>query len=134
MKHTQARLAHEIRERIETVTQFGAGDFPDGLAFDEEGHAWVVSIVSNRLIRVAPDGSYARIYWGTLGPVAAAKEAIEKAKPYLRRCLAAELQIRRVPELDFRLDETLARAERVEGVLRELEQERAAKQKKEEPA
>ena len=41
----------------ETVTTFGAGTFPDGLAFDEEGHAWVVSIVSNRLIRVAPDGT-----------------------------------------------------------------------------
>lgn len=40
----------------EVVTEFGLGTFPDGLAFDEEGHAWVVSIVSNRLIRVAPDG------------------------------------------------------------------------------
>lgn len=41
----------------ETVTTFGPGTFPDGLAFDEEGHCWVVSIVSNRLIRVAPDGT-----------------------------------------------------------------------------
>lgn len=40
----------------ETVTHFGPGTFPDGLAFDEEGCAWVVSIVSNRLIRVAPSG------------------------------------------------------------------------------
>lgn len=40
----------------EVVAEFGPGTFPDGLAFDEEGHAWVVSIVSNRLIRVAPDG------------------------------------------------------------------------------
>lgn len=40
----------------EVVTVFGPGIFPDGLAFDEENHAWVVSIVSNRLIRVAPDG------------------------------------------------------------------------------
>jgi hypothetical protein len=40
----------------EVVTEFGPGTFPDGLAFDEEGHAWVVSIVSNRLIRIAPDG------------------------------------------------------------------------------
>ena len=40
----------------EVVTEFGIGTFPDGLAFDEEGHAWVVSIVSNRLLRVAPDG------------------------------------------------------------------------------
>lgn len=41
----------------EVVTRFGPGTFPDGLAFDEEGHAWVVSIISNRVIRVAPDGS-----------------------------------------------------------------------------
>ena len=41
----------------EVVTEFGPGTFPDGLAFDEAGHAWVVSIVSNRLIRVAPDGN-----------------------------------------------------------------------------
>jgi sugar lactone lactonase YvrE len=40
----------------EVVAEFGPGTFPDGLAFDEEGHVWVVSIVSNRLIRVAPDG------------------------------------------------------------------------------
>jgi sugar lactone lactonase YvrE len=41
----------------EVITEFGPGTFPDGLAFDEQGHAWVVSIVSNRLIRVAPDGT-----------------------------------------------------------------------------
>ncbi|MBN8508819.1 MAG: SMP-30/gluconolactonase/LRE family protein [Burkholderiales bacterium] len=41
----------------EVVTEFGPGTFPDGLAFDEQGHAWIVSIVSNRLIRVAPDGT-----------------------------------------------------------------------------
>jgi sugar lactone lactonase YvrE len=40
----------------QVITEFGPGTFPDGLAFDVEGHAWVVSIVSNRLIRVAPDG------------------------------------------------------------------------------
>jgi ribosome-binding factor A len=80
-------------------------------------------------VRVAPDGSYARVFWVTLGQPASAAEAIEKAKPYLRRCLAAELRVRRVPELDFRMDEAAARAERVEDVLRELEQARAEKQK-----
>lgn len=42
--------------RRETVTTFGKGLYPDGLAFDVEGHAWVVSIVSNSVVRVAPDG------------------------------------------------------------------------------
>jgi sugar lactone lactonase YvrE len=44
-------------EGRETVTGFGAGTFPDGLAFDAEGGVWITSIVSNRVIRVAPDGS-----------------------------------------------------------------------------
>lgn len=40
----------------QTVCEFGAGTFPDGLAFDVEGSAWVTSIVSNRVVRVAPTG------------------------------------------------------------------------------
>ena len=41
----------------EVVTKFGHGTFPDGLTFDAEGHVWITSVVSNRVIRVAPDGS-----------------------------------------------------------------------------
>jgi sugar lactone lactonase YvrE len=41
----------------ETVTTFGAGSYPDGLAFDAEGGVWIVSVVSNRVIRVAADGA-----------------------------------------------------------------------------
>jgi sugar lactone lactonase YvrE len=41
----------------EVVARFGAGTFPDGLAFDAEGGVWITSVVSNRVIRVAPDGS-----------------------------------------------------------------------------
>ena len=41
----------------QTVTEFSAGTFPDGVAFDSAGNAWITSIVSNRVIRVAPDGS-----------------------------------------------------------------------------
>lgn len=41
----------------ETVAQFGPGTFPDGLAFDAEGGVWITSVVSNRVIRVAPDGA-----------------------------------------------------------------------------
>lgn len=40
----------------ETVVEFGAGTFPDGLCFDENGGLWITSIVSNRLLRIAPDG------------------------------------------------------------------------------
>ncbi len=48
---------HGILHDKQVVTEFGPGTFPDGLAFDMEDHLWVTSIVSNRVIRVAPDGS-----------------------------------------------------------------------------
>jgi sugar lactone lactonase YvrE len=41
----------------EVVTTFGHGTYPDGLTFDAEGGIWITSIVSNRVIRVLPDGS-----------------------------------------------------------------------------
>jgi hypothetical protein len=41
----------------ETVAEFGAGIFPDGFEFDAEGGIWIASVVSNRLLRLAPDGS-----------------------------------------------------------------------------
>ena len=45
----------------EVVTRFGHGTYPDGLAFDAEGHVWITSIVSNRVLRVAPDGTTSTI-------------------------------------------------------------------------
>ncbi len=41
----------------ETVTRFGHGSYPDGLAFDTQGGVWVTGIISNRVLHVAPDGA-----------------------------------------------------------------------------
>src|SRR4029453_8168168 len=41
----------------ETVAEFGEGTFPDGFDFDAEGGIWIASVGSNRLLRLAPDGS-----------------------------------------------------------------------------
>ena len=40
-----------------TIAELGHGIYPDGLAFDEYGAAWLTSIVSNRVLRVSADGS-----------------------------------------------------------------------------
>ena len=113
MKHTALKLAQEIRARLAQILRERVGD-PR-----LEG----VSLVE---VRVAPDASFARVFWASLGDAEEAAAALEKAKPYIRRCLAAELDVRRVPELDFRLDDTPARAQRVEDVLRDLSLERKA--------
>lgn len=38
----------------EVVTEFGRGQYPDGLALDAEGQIWIAGIISNQLIRVDP--------------------------------------------------------------------------------
>ncbi|MBW0104805.1 SMP-30/gluconolactonase/LRE family protein [Pseudonocardia sp. KRD291] len=40
----------------EVIAEFGPGEFPDGLALDVDGGVWVVCVVSNRVLRIAPDG------------------------------------------------------------------------------
>jgi sugar lactone lactonase YvrE len=41
----------------EVVATFGRGTFPDGVTLDEAGGAWITSVVSNRVLRVTPDGA-----------------------------------------------------------------------------
>lgn len=72
-------------------------------------------------VKAAPDASFARVYYRTYGEREDAARALEKAKPYIRRCLAQELPLRRVPELDFRYDPAQDTGARVEQILRELE-------------
>lgn len=38
------------------IAEFSLGTYPDGMTFDTEGGIWITSIVSNRVIRIAPDG------------------------------------------------------------------------------
>jgi sugar lactone lactonase YvrE len=39
-----------------TLASFGLGDYPDGLALDEAGGIWVISVASNRVFHLAADG------------------------------------------------------------------------------
>lgn len=45
-----------------TVAEFGAGTFPDGLALAEDGSLIITSIVSNRVLRVWPEGRIETLY------------------------------------------------------------------------
>jgi sugar lactone lactonase YvrE len=87
----------------EVVTEFGGGTFPDGMAFDEEGALWVVSIVSNRLIRV--DQSGAQTIWledadvAHLANVEAAYHAGTMGRPHLDGIRSR--QLRNITSLAF---------------------------------
>jgi sugar lactone lactonase YvrE len=87
----------------ETVTEFGPGTFPDGLAFDREGAAWVVSIVSNRVIRIDREGHQHIVLEDSdpehLAWVEAAYEDGTLGRPHLDR--AASRHLRNVSSLAF---------------------------------
>jgi ribosome-binding factor A len=109
--HRRQRVAHELQARLAEILSLRVGDPRlDGV---------IVSAVET-----TPDFSLARVFVRGFGDREAGLEALERAAPFIRRCLGQGLRLRRVPELDFRLDESLERAERVEEILRELEAER----------
>jgi hypothetical protein len=80
----------------EVFTEFGAGTFPDGMAFDEEGGLWIVSIVSNRLIRVDRDGNqtiwFEDVEATHLADVEAAYQSDTMGRPHLDRVHSQSLK------------------------------------------
>ena len=80
----------------EVVAEFGSGTFPDGLAFDAEGAIWIVSIVSNRVIRVQPDGRQEVVLEDSdpahLDWVETAYRAGELARPHLDKIESRRLR------------------------------------------
>ncbi len=54
--HPGARLGPK-----QIVHEFGAGQFPDGLAFDSEGKVWIAGVISNQLLRIDPETGSSKI-------------------------------------------------------------------------
>jgi ribosome-binding factor A len=80
-------------------------------------------------VRVTADLQLARVYYTVLGDDKARRDtarALDRATPFLRRQVASRLRLRRAPELAFHYDETVAKQERVEQLLREIHQQDAA--------
>jgi len=80
----------------EVFAEYGAGTFPDGMAFDEEDHLWIVSIISNRILRVAPDGAVTTVLEDLdaahMASVEAAYLAGELGRPHLDNVRSARLR------------------------------------------
>jgi streptogramin lyase len=86
-----------------TLHEFGPGDFPDGLALDEAGGIWIASIVSNRVLRLDPDGSCETLIEDCVPAHLAAVETAYRAgtmgRPHLDR--AAGRTLRNISSIAF---------------------------------
>jgi ribosome-binding factor A len=118
--HRPDRVADQIRQELSELLSRGAVHDP-GIGF-----------ITLTRVKVSPDLQLARVYYSSMGDEKALRDsarALPRATPFLRRQVGERLQLRRVPELEFRFDESIGHQDRVEQILRELhdrEAQRAA--------
>jgi ribosome-binding factor A len=89
-----------------------------------------IGFVTVTSVKVSPDLQQARVYYTTIGDDKSKKETargLEAAKPFLRRAVANQVRLRRVPEFAFEYDRGVEHQDRVEQILREIEEERRAR-------
>jgi len=94
MKHRSIRVGQQIKEIVSEIIQ---RDLREKVKFFSIPH-----------VKVSDDSSFARIYISFF-EVNSEKEfeKITKAKGFIRSQLAKKMQIKKVPELDFVLDNSL---------------------------
>jgi ribosome-binding factor A len=89
-----------------------------------------IGFITLTRVRVTEDLQQARVFYTTLAEGAEAQKtarALERATPYLRRALAERLRLRRVPELSFAVDVSIANQARVEELLEQIKRDDAAR-------
>lgn len=92
-----------------------------------EVHDPGVGFLTLTRVKVTPDLQLARVYYTSLGDEKAQREtarALRRAAPFLRRQLGQRIRLRRVPDLEFFYDESIAQNDRIEQILHELKAER----------
>jgi ribosome-binding factor A len=85
-----------------------------------------VGFITLTTVKVAPDLQLARVYYTSMGDEKSRREtakALGRATPFLRRQIAQRLRLRRVPEIQFFYDESIARHDRIEQILQDLKAE-----------
>jgi ribosome-binding factor A len=109
------------RERVEELLKsFIASEF---MMVDDAA----IRLVTITAVNVSKDLRYATIYWckASASPTEEADSQLEASikgmAGGLRRRVAAELQLRYAPELDFRFDQTPFMTEKIDALLRKVD-------------
>ena len=116
--HRPDRVGEQIREELSEMLSRGMVHDP-GIGF-----------ITLTRVQVTPDLLLARVFYTSLGDPAARKataQALQRATPFLRRQIGGRMRLRRVPELDFRFDESVGHQDRIEQILRDLHAEEEAR-------
>ncbi len=82
-------------------------------------------IVSVLRVDTASDLKYAKVFLSIYGdkPKQMVIDAIKSASGYIKKLLAPKLKTRCMPELDFRLDDSLSYSQKIETLLKEIKED-----------
>lgn len=109
------RVAEAIREEIATFLSEGAKD------------PRLVGLVTITGVDVTRDLRHARLFisvMGTDSERSATLDALESMKGHLRTRLAKALRLRVAPDISFKLDDSVARAARIESLLAQVREKK----------
>lgn len=104
------RVADQIRSEL-------------GLLLSREVHDPGIGFVTLTRVQVTPDLQQARVFYTVLGDEKARRtsaRALDRAAPFLRRQIGSRLRLKRVPELKWIYDESIAGQDRIEQLLDEI--------------
>jgi ribosome-binding factor A len=82
-----------------------------------------IGFVTITRVQVSPDLQHARVYYTALGDDKARQSsdrALHRAIPFLRRQIGSRLRLKRVAELEFVYDQSIAGQDRIEQLLHEI--------------
>jgi ribosome-binding factor A len=95
-----------------------------GQALEREVTDPGIGFVTVTNVETSPDLAHARVWVSVIGSDERRKEALaglRRAMPYIRRGLGSKIRLRRIPELEVRLDDSVQRGTRVLQIINELE-------------
>jgi ribosome-binding factor A len=104
------RVADQVRAELATL-------------ITRELHDPGIGFVTITRVQVSPDLQQARVFFTVLGDATARKNserALERATPFLRRQIGQRLRLKRVPELKFHYDESIAGQDRIDQLIDEI--------------
>jgi ribosome-binding factor A len=82
-----------------------------------------IGFVTITRVQMTPDLQQARVFYTSLGDDktrANSGRALERAAPFLRRQVGSRLRLKRVPDLTFAYDESIAAQDRIERLLADI--------------
>ena len=106
-----SRIGDQIRKDVSEIILHGLKDPKSGF----------ITVID---VELTDDLRYAKIFYTVLGDEKAKKESqqgLKRAKGYIQREIGKRIRLKHTPEISFKYDHTIEKAERIEQLLKQVQ-------------